>query len=59
MCSVRSFPRVGHGVGQRRNQHRCGSTFDRMRIVAFCIAAGDKVTLWKKYRATSGELRSH
>ena len=58
MCSVRSFPRVGHGVGQRRNQHQCGSASDDLRIVTFCVAAGDKETLWKKYRATSGELRS-
>ena len=27
MCSVRSFPRVGHGVGQSHRHRRCGSTF--------------------------------
>ena len=26
MCSVRSLPRVGHGVGQHRRQHRYGAT---------------------------------
>ena len=42
---VRSFPRVGHGVGRRHNQHRSGSTFDSAKIVAFCIPVGNKRTL--------------
>ena len=33
MCSVRAFPRVGHGVGRQRNQQRCGSTFDGRGMV--------------------------
>ena len=37
---------------------RCGSASDGVRIVTFCVAAGGKVTLWKKYRATSGKLCS-
>jgi len=58
MCSVRSFPRVGHGVGQRHSQHRCGSIFAGRGMVTFCTAGSSKRTPWKKHRATSGELRS-
>ena len=58
MCSVRSFPCVGHGVGQSHRHRRCGLACDGVRIVMFCTAGSSKRTPWKKHRATSGELRS-
>ena len=52
MCSVHSFPRVGHGVGQRRSQHRCGSTFSGSGMVAFCAAGNNERVSKRRHRAT-------
>ena len=52
MCSTRSFPRVGQGVGQRRKEQRCGSTFGGAKIVPFCAAVDNKRALCQKHRTT-------
>jgi hypothetical protein len=52
VCSVRSFPRVGHGVGQHRNQQRCGSTFAGRGMVTFCAAGNNKRVSKRRHRAT-------
>ena len=52
MCSVRSFPRVGHGVGQHRRQRRCGSTFSGRGMVTFCAAGNNKRVSKRRHRAT-------
>ena len=52
MCSVRSFPRVGHGVGQSHRHRRCGSTFSGRGMVAFCAAGNNERVSKRRHRAT-------
>ena len=52
MCSVRSFSRVGHGVGQSHRHHRCGSTFTGSGMVTFCAAGNNKKVSKRRHRAT-------
>ena len=52
MCSVRSFPRVGHGVGQSHRHRRCGSTFSGRGMVTFCAAGNNERVSKRRHRAT-------
>ncbi len=52
MCSVRSFPRVGHGVGQSHRHRQCGSTFSGSGMVTFCAAGNNERVSKRRHRAT-------
>ena len=54
MCSVRSFPRVGHGVGQSHRRRRCGSTVSGRGMVTFCAAGNNERVSKRRHRATGG-----
>ena len=52
MCSTRSFPRVGQGVGQSHRHRRCGSTFSGSGMVTFCAAGNNERVSKRRNRAT-------
>ena len=49
---VRSFPRVGHGVGQSHRHRQCGSTFSGSGMVTFCAAGNNERVSKRRHRAT-------
>ena len=52
IVSVRSFSRVGHGVGQSHRRRRCGSTSTGRGMVTFCAAGNNERVSKRRHRAT-------